>query len=102
MIKLFLILNLLNITAQSKEFYPDALLQLDNYFSHHILVAVKSTHKLHLYKNDDGYPKLLKTYQMATGKKSGDKLFQGDHRTPEGIYYFTDFIPPSKTHRTPW
>lgn len=29
---------------------------------------------------------------MATGKKAGDKLFQGDHRTPEGIYHFSDFL----------
>jgi murein L,D-transpeptidase YafK len=29
---------------------------------------------------------------MATGKKSGDKIFQGDHRTPEGVYQFTDFL----------
>lgn len=29
---------------------------------------------------------------MATGKKSGDKFFQGDHRTPEGVYKFTGFL----------
>ena len=33
---------------------------------------------------------------MATGKKTGNKLFQGDHRTPEGIYFFTEFIPRQK------
>ena len=91
--QLFFALGILANFGYAEEYYPDALLQLDGYFSHHVLVAVKSTHKLHLYKNDNGNPKLVKSYQMATGKKAGDKLFQGDHRTPEGIYYFIDFIP---------
>jgi murein L,D-transpeptidase YafK len=76
----------------NEKLYPAALLEMDNYFSHHIIVAEKSTHRLYLFTQEDGLPKLLKVYQMATGKKSGDKLFQGDHRTPEGIYYLTDFL----------
>ena len=72
--------------------FPAALMYLDDYFSHHILVAEKSTHQLHLFKNKGTYPEHIKTYQMATGKKAGDKLFQGDHKTPEGIYQFIDFL----------
>ncbi len=30
---------------------------------------------------------------MATGKKSGNKLYQGDFRTPEGVYQITNFLP---------
>ncbi|MCY4523714.1 MAG: L,D-transpeptidase family protein, partial [Halobacteriovoraceae bacterium] len=90
---LFLVLAFTIDLAFTEELYPGALLQLESYFSHHVLVAEKSVHKLHLFKNDNGHPKLVKTYKMATGKKTGDKLFQGDHRTPEGIYYFTEFIP---------
>ena len=74
---------------------PSALLNLDDYFSHHVLVVEKSTHKLHLYRNESGYPKLLKSVKIATGKKSGDKISIGDHRTPEGVYQLTEFI----THR---
>ena len=66
--------------------FPEALMYLDDFFSHHILIAEKSTHQLHLFKNKGSYPEHIKTYQMATGKKAGDKLFQGDHKTPEGIY----------------
>lgn len=75
---------------------PEPLLMLDNYFTHHVLVAEKSTHLLHLFENRDGIPKHIKSYQMATGKKAGDKTFQGDHRTPEGVYFFTEFIPKAK------
>lgn len=79
-------------SVSASEFYPENLIQLDDYFTHHVLVAEKLTHKLYLFENNEGYPKLIKTYQMATGKKSGDKIFQGDHRTPEGVYQFTDFL----------
>lgn len=75
-----------------KNFYPAPLLMLDKHFSHHVILAEKATHKLHLYSYEDTKPKLLRTYDMASGKKAGDKLFQGDHRTPEGIYFLTDFI----------
>lgn len=72
--------------------YPASLLALDGFYSHHILVAEKSTHLLHLFKNVDGNPELVKSYQVVTGKKTGDKGNEGDFRTPEGIYNFTDFL----------
>ena len=83
---------LLSFSVLSKDYYPEPLLLLDEHFSHHVIVAEKSTHKLYLYSNDDSKPKLLATYDMASGKKAGDKWFQGDYRTPEGIYFLTDFI----------
>jgi murein L,D-transpeptidase YafK len=73
-------------------YLPTPLLLLDNNFSHHVVIAEKSTHKLHVFKNNDGKPQLVKTYQVATGKKAGNKIFQGDHRTPEGVYYLTQFL----------
>ncbi len=79
-------------SLHAEELMPAALMQLDSSFSHHVIVAEKSTHQLHLFQNDNGFPKLIKTVQMATGKKSGDKIFQGDHRTPEGVYQMTEFL----------
>ena len=79
--------------ALSADYRPSSLLLLDNYFSHHILIAEKSTHTLHIYRNDNGIPVHLKSYKMATGKKTGNKIYEGDHRTPEGIYFFTEFLP---------
>ncbi len=72
--------------------YPRPLIKLDGFFSHHVIVAEKSTHRLYLFRNREGMPELVKTYPMATGKKLGDKIVQGDHRTPEGIYVLQDFI----------
>ena len=88
-----LLLLLGSYHAKAEDFLPSVILNLNTYLSHHILIAEKSTHKLYLFENADSNPKLVKTYQMATGKKSGDKVFQGDHRTPEGVYVFTQFVP---------
>jgi len=82
-----------NSYSETSQYTPEQIILLNEYSSHHLLLAEKSTHKLFLFKNNNGIPQLLKTYQMATGKKSGNKLFQGDHRTPEGIYEMTSFIP---------
>ncbi len=71
---------------------PSPLLMMDNFFAHHVLIAEKSTHALHLFKNVDGKPELVRSYQIATGKKAGDKETEGDFRTPEGIYNFIDFL----------
>ncbi|MAE57225.1 MAG: hypothetical protein CME69_00010 [Halobacteriovorax sp.] len=75
------------------EYLPENILKSDTYLSHHILLAEKSTHKLYLYETKENGPKLIETFQVATGKKAGNKIFQGDHRTPEGIYSFTEFLP---------
>ncbi|HLE11774.1 MAG: hypothetical protein A2504_15250 [Bdellovibrionales bacterium RIFOXYD12_FULL_39_22] len=79
--------------AQSSDFLPASIFQLDPFYTHHILVAEKSTHSLYLFENNNGAPRLIKNYQIATGKIAGDKKLMGDHRTPEGIYQLTDFIP---------
>lgn len=71
---------------------PSPLLRLDDRFSHHVVVVEKSTHRLHLYTNEGGAPKLVRSIQIATGKKAGNKLAEGDHRTPEGIYQITGFL----------
>lgn len=90
-----LLISSLALSAQAQEapkFYPKALLQLDNYFSHHAIVVEKSTHTMYLYRNNGGLPELVRSYPIASGKKAGDKLFQGDFRTPEGVYIFNDFL----------
>ena len=84
------------IPKDDQRVFPSSLIFLDKFFSHHVILAEKSTHRLHLYRNTDTTPELVKTYQMATGKKPGNKIYQGDFRTPEGIYHFVDFLPHKK------
>lgn len=83
------------------EIYPAPLLKQDNFFSHHVLIAEKSTHQLHLFGYEsNGKPKYIKAFQIATGKKRGNKRFKGDYRTPEGIYQLTRFIPRAELLKT--
>jgi murein L,D-transpeptidase YafK len=79
--------------VKASDTVPSLFLEMSEFFTHHAIVAEKSTHKLYVYKNNNGSPELVKEYQMATGKSAGNKVFTGDHRTPEGIYHFNEFIP---------
>jgi hypothetical protein len=74
----------LALGQEGQKLYPAPLLSMDNFFSHHILIAEKSTHLLHLYRNNEGRPEFVKSYQVVTGKKTGDKGTEGDLKTPEG------------------
>lgn len=88
---LCVILLVSSLHTFADEFLPSEIFQLDNKFTHHVLIVEKSTHMLHLYENNNKEPKLVKKYQIATGKIKGDKQFQGDKKTPEGIYVFQKF-----------
>lgn len=74
------------------DFLPANILQMDSKFAHHILIVEKQSHKLHVFENESGIPKLLKTYSIATGKFKGNKSSDGDHKTPEGIYDLNGFL----------
>jgi murein L,D-transpeptidase YafK len=90
---LFLTLFFSNLYAEEPlKLIPSPILMLDNFYTHHVLVAEKSTHLLYLFKNNGGVPELVKSVPVATGKKTGDKTSEGDFKTPEGIFHFTSFM----------
>ena len=88
------------LLAESPSFRPSALLKLDPLISHHVILVEKKSHSLFIYKNRDSYPVLIKSYNVATGKFSGDKKIQGDKKTPEGIYTIQRFIPSNQLLKT--
>lgn len=86
---------------------PSPILAVSDTISQNIIIAEKSTSRLFLYTTQENKLKLLETIPMATGKVIGDKTKQGDLKTPEGIYFFSEFlsrdvlekrIPSSKIH----
>lgn len=86
--------------AQAQDnYYPSNILMMDEKFAHHVILVEKSTHKLHIYENSNTIPKLIKTYDIATGKTKGDKSVNGDHKTPEGIYTIYEFLPAQELLR---
>ncbi len=78
--------------AFANEYFPSNILMMDEKFAHHVILVEKATHKVHLYENSGTNPKLVKTYNTATGKFKGDKSINGDHKTPEGIYSMYEFL----------
>lgn len=60
------------------------------------LIVLKSDRKLLAYSKGE----LLKTYQVSLGAEpSGDKDFEGDKKTPEGIYFVNDKNPNSDYYK---
>ncbi len=52
------------------------------------ILVDKKTNNLHVCEYDSGAYKILKTYHATLGQVKGDKLEEGDLKTPEGIYTF--------------
>lgn len=84
--------TLISLAHGEDNFLPSNILMMDPKFAHHVILVEKATHKTHLYENDGSYPKLVKTFNTATGKYKGDKSINGDHKTPEGIYTIYEFL----------
>jgi murein L,D-transpeptidase YafK len=60
------------------------------------IIVEKSKRKMFVYSNGE----LLKTYKISLGKKpTGTKEFEGDNKTPEGLYFINDKNPNSKFHK---
>lgn len=75
-------------------FFPAKPLPTDKSIDH--IIVLKSEHKLMVYAKDE----LLKTYTISLGKDPiGDKMFEGDNRTPEGDYFITDKNASSAFHK---
>ncbi|MDZ4678249.1 MAG: L,D-transpeptidase family protein [Oligoflexia bacterium] len=96
LLKLFLMLICFTFSATSfavidelKGKSPAGLLRLGDgvLFPPYALVVDKSKKKIHVIDNTSGTPIALETYDSDLGKNAGDKLSQGDHKTPEGIYF---------------
>ena len=59
------------------------------------ILVIKHKRKLIVFSNGEE----LKAYKISLGKKPfGKKEFEGDNKTPEGIYYINDKNPNSKYH----
>jgi len=93
--KIIIIILLLILTGLSVYyFYPEDTLPVDTEIDR--LVVYKSQRQLHAYSNGE----LIKTYRISLGGKPlGHKQFEGDKKTPEGIYRIDDKNPHSGYHK---
>lgn len=56
----------------------------------HIFIADKENRTLTVWTHEKEKPILVGAFPMDIGKLQGDKISEGDHRTPEGIYFFQE------------
>jgi len=85
----------MDLELTQKEYWNNYLENIDTTFGYieyysSILTCNKTNSTLNLYKRDENSTfKFQKTYDAYTGKKPGDKIKEGDLRTPIGIYQIT-------------
>lgn len=75
---------------------PANLIQMSKQQRHAVIVDLKKS-RLYLYENKGEMPpKLIADYYVSMGKNGPIKVKEGDKRTPIGVYFITEFLPPSK------
>lgn len=57
--------------------------------SQYLLVVEKSSQRFFIYEYLDGEYFIRRTFPISTGENEGDKMREGDVKTPEGFYLFT-------------
>ena len=72
-----------NVYAESDESYT-------------VLLVEKSSETLFVVDVRDNIPTVSRYHSVITGKFDGDKLREGDQKTPEGIYFITGYIPQER------
>lgn len=85
------------IAAASAVFTSCALCATPGYAGEKTAILVdKKTNTLHLTRYVDGAYQIIKSYHATLGQVTGDKISEGDLKTPEGIYTFKSrIIPPT-------
>lgn len=79
---------------KSQKFWLKRLQQIDTDFGYYedikyLLIVNKSFQSMDLYKNREEYFQLIESVDVIVGENSGDKLVEGDKKTPTGVYDLT-------------
>jgi len=80
---------------------PDTLLSLTSetgHFSQYAFLVDKKARTLTVWRNEGGTVKLVSSWPTDIGQKDGDKLVEGDKRTPEGVYFFQTTMDGKKVN----
>ena len=76
--------------------FPQSCKPLDKSVRIDSIVVEKSKRRMKVFSQGE----LIKTYKISLGRNPhGDKQFEGDKRTPEGLYFICDKNPNSQFHK---
>lgn len=96
--QLFHILIFALINVQAQDLAPESIVHLGKgpYYTNRAIVVDKAERNVTVWEQaDSGFKKII-TYAADFGKSAGDKTSLGDHKTPEGIYYFLGEIEKAR------
>ncbi len=91
----FLFASPLAAGAASEDSLPDAILDPGR-DPGHILVVDKAEQVLYLYRHENRKVSLSRVMSCSTGENRGDKLVEGDKKTPNGYYIFNQKLLPNE------
>lgn len=81
------------VNQQAKDKIPVALSYLDENYLHALVVDLDKS-RLFVFDNFNGRPKQVADYYISMGRGGARKEKEGDLRTPTGVYFVQDYIPP--------
>jgi len=67
-------------------------------FVHHAIVVDTSRSRLYLFENGADGLRLASDHYVSVGKQGVDKTFEGDQRTPLGVYFVSDRMGGGALH----
>lgn len=70
---------------------PANILQFDEQQKYAVLVDAE-TSRLYLFSNENGVPKMVKDHYVTVGKLGIGKQYEGDQRTPIGVYFVNNHL----------
>ena len=72
---------------------PASLLSLDQAYQYAVVVELNRS-RLYLFENVNGVPRQVENFYVSMGKSGPYKQFEGDNRTPLGVYFIENFLSP--------
>ncbi len=76
-----------------KKNIPSVLSKLDSFYHHAIVIDLKKS-RLYLFKNAQPTPVLVDDFFVSMGRSGAGKIFEGDLKTPLGVYFVQSYIRP--------
>jgi murein L,D-transpeptidase YafK len=78
--------------SYKENLYPFNIILLSK--NDYAILVEKKSQKMYIYKG--GMKDPLMVFTITTGKNNGDKLYEGDEKTPLGIYFFNKILEGKK------
>lgn len=78
--------------SYKENLYPYNIILLSK--NDYAILVEKKSQKMYIYKG--GMKEPLMVFTITTGKNNGDKIYEGDEKTPLGIYFFNKILERKK------